>query len=330
MKLDKTLSSNCTDFHIPEEHRKLENNPDDSSYLRDKLQELVPLIDKKLGYRVDFYPLSFSGEIVLGVAPFGSLLMTALVGWDSYHQRYEVKSPRVQREKHVHDMQIFRGHWVNNVLVSKSRSKIVNTVCGFRSYLDEEVYLANVRKSREEATEACGATAKEFKALEARWSWNFGNKEATELLRLLERSQKTGSPIAFELNSPIMEMFSAHKTKEAQLEEKLNYVGKLTPVYLVKQKADSDQVALIICSDEQKRTVVLDYPNVQALPQEMQNKLFTLSTVVDDGHRMNTNTVDGVGAKIKPILCEEACWLAVSDDLVEELITDGYDIYADL
>ncbi len=331
MELDKTLNDNHKDFHIPEDRCKLEDlYGENGSWLRDKLDELVPLIDKKLGYRVDFYPFTHDGGTVLGVAPFGSLLMTALIGWDTYHERYEVKSPRIHREKNAHDMQIFRGYWNNDTIVSKSRSKIVNTVCGFRPYLDEEVYLANVRKSRGQATEECGATAKEFKALEAKWCWNFGNKEATELLRLLERSQKTDSPIAFELNSPIMEMFSAHKTKEAKLEEKLNYVGKLTPVYLVKQKADSDQITLIIYSDEQRRTVVLNYPNVQALPQELQNKLFTLSTVVDDGHRMNTNAVDGVGAKIKPILCEEACWLAVSDDLVEELITYGRDIYGDL
>ena len=56
MELDKTLNDKNEDFHIPEDRYKLENHPDNGSYLRDKLQELVPLIDKKLGYRVDFYP----------------------------------------------------------------------------------------------------------------------------------------------------------------------------------------------------------------------------------------------------------------------------------
>lgn len=322
MELDKTLNDNHKDFHIPEDRYKLENlYGENGSWLRDKLDELVPLIDKKLGYRVDFYPMEYQGETVLGVAPFDSLLMTALIGWDTYHERYEVKSPRIHREKNVHDMQIFRGYWVNDVLVSKSRSKIVNTVCAFRPYLDQEVYIGNLNRSMHEAKEACGRSAKQLRELDAKWCWRFGSQEAEDLLRVLNHNHITDGPITFDPDGPLMQSFTKHKKEEAELKQKLEYVGDLSPVHLIKQHAHSDQITVMVHRDD--RTTILHYPNVQALPQEMQNKLFTLSTVANDGHRVNTNVVDGVGAKAKPLLCEEACWLAVSNDIVEEIINKG-------
>ena len=323
MELDQPLRSTEDCFSIPCSSNTLENlSRNGQLNLRDKLLELVSPIDKKLNYKAHMYQVSHGGENVLALVPLGSNMVTALIGWDDYHERYEIKSKRIWREKYIYDMRIFGGYAHADVSTSKSKSKVVNMVCNFRSYSDHEVYAANAESAWYEANEACGKTAKEYKALERRWCQDFCSSEAKDILHALDNAHKTDTQLTLDSNSNVMNLFRKHKQRQAELEEKLAYVGNLAPVFLIKQKQDEDRIVLLAKNPASDWKWV-SFPHTKELPKEMLNKLVTLSTM------NSTETVDGVGARIDPIVCAEACWLAVSEELREEMLAEGKVIYAD-
>lgn len=301
-------------MYIPEDQMKIEQWG--TNELLDEVKELIPLINKKFKYRVNLYSITYGSRNtdVLGIAPQGSNIMTALVAWDRSHERYEIKSPRIQKEKHT-DTRVFSGWSNSNVVVTKNKSKLLSILLHLYAYEDDEVYAAAVSGSRYKAEEMCGATSKALTEMNEKWNYRISREEKLELLNAIKRSVKEHMPITLASDSKLMENFNDHMSQEQSLKEKLDYVGVLCPVYLVKL-FNNDSITLLYENKADEAVYKLVFDNVELLPDEVKDKLYTLNTVLLE---QREGKADGVGARYSPKGCEQTCFVTVSEECLTEL-----------
>lgn len=280
-----------------------------------RIKELGEQLRSKFNYMVDLHFVT-GGKIF--VRPKRSNLYTACVWWNDEQGRFEVLSPRIDRERRLRSSSCLIEE-ESHVVAIKDTKRAAGFIAGLASYTDTEM-------ARFVVNELLGVVNKEVEATKDELSRAFRSFRyrldtetyATEILSILD-AIKDRQPIALSDDSPLLTHYSEYDTERKRIQEKESYVGDLAPMFMFRSVINGKIVLIgTDTSTSLNDSFFITFDNFEDLPVDVQRAVRTLEVKEKD----EIGKAKGVGVVAEPefIMLRECCGFVVPTETLQKFV----------